>query len=515
MKKKFNSIFLFFVYLLFTINAHALDSKCKSLMTNIKNNEPKLEIDELDYIIIENPNIKFETVYSEEKDDWFYFRDENKNLEISKLFETDFLPNYVSDASKSLQPGDKLLSINKILVSTLTDNEIDNILEPYYEMDQDLINSIEFEFLNSYGEKVITSGKIIENDGQAEGDVSIRIKNISDINVKKNTFEADLSIKVGWEKENLYELSKNFLIYNKEKSEYWYCVYTPSEFEQMQIGEIYFEPINSIKLNENLIKDKYKFEISDYLYDFGIYEKSDDNFVRISHEKNGNFTFSNEFNLKAFPFDRQKLIIKIVDPTRIAEMLDLFVDNYSIFELNEFKEEGNILEWKIVDTDIRYYYEDDPTSKQYAQGVKVSIDIERNYQYYIFKIICPIILILLVSWSVFWIHPKELESKLTITIVCLLSLIAYNFVIDNDLPKLSYLTIIDYIVLLSYAFATFPNFISIYSYGQYQKRNKKWIKVDSISRIYGPLIYLLLIFTIISVNSFNNENTAAFLGFLR
>ena len=226
-------------------------------------------------------------------------------------------------------------------------------------------------------------------------------------------------------------------------------------------------------------------------------------------------TFSNEFNLKAFPFDRQKLTIKIVDSTRIAEMLDLFIDSFSIAELNELKKEGNILEWKIVDADIRYYYEDDPTSKLYSQGVKISIDIERNYQYYIFKIICPIILILLVSWSVFWIHPKELESKLTITIVCLLSLIAYNFVIDNDLPKLSYLTIIDYIVLLSYAFATFPNFISIYSYGQYQKRNKKWIKVDSISRIYGPLIYLLLIFTIISINSFNNENTAAFLGFLR
>ena len=32
--------------------------------------------------------------------------------------------------------------------------------------------------------------------------------------------------------------------------------------------------------------------------------------------------------------------------------------------------------------------------------------------------------------------PRELESKLTITIVCLLSLIAYNFVIDKDLPKL-------------------------------------------------------------------------------
>ena len=36
--------------------------------------------------------------------------------------------------------------------------------------------------------------------------------------------------------------------------------------------------------------------------------------------------------------------------------------------------------------------------------------------------------------------------------------------IDKDLPKLSYLTILDYIVLLSYVFATIPNFISIYSF---------------------------------------------------
>ena len=77
------------------------------------------------------------------------------------------------------------------------------------------------------------------------------------------------------------------------------------------------------------------------------------------------------------------------------------------------------------------------------------IEIERDYGYYILKIILPMILVLLVCWSVFWIHPRELESKLTITIVCLLSLIAYNFVIDEDLPKLGYLTLMDYIILLS------------------------------------------------------------------
>ena len=56
----------------------------------------------------------------------------------------------------------------------------------------------------------------------------------------------------------------------------------------------------------------------------------------------------------------------------------------------------------------------------------------------------------------------ELESKLTITIVCLLSLIAYNFIIDKEIPKLEYLTTIDWIILLSYFYAAMPNILSIY-----------------------------------------------------
>ena len=44
----------------------------------------------------------------------------------------------------------------------------------------------------------------------------------------------------------------------------------------------------------------------------------------------------------------------------------------------------------------------------------------------------------------------EIESRLTITIVCLLSLIAYNFVIDSN-AKLE-ITIMDYIILISYVY---------------------------------------------------------------
>ena len=137
-------------------------------------------------------------------------------------------------------------------------------------------------------------------------------------------------------------------------------------------------------------------------------------------------------------------------------------------------------------------------------------------------------MVLLICWSVFWIHPKELESKLTITIVCLLSLIAYNFVIEEDVPKLSYLTIMDYLILISYIFATIPNFLSILSFRLYT-RNKKfnlnlplmspilmsYSRIDSLSKRWGLLTYVLIVLLIILFSVKGNEYTAGYLAWLR
>ena len=128
----------------------------------------------------------------------------------------------------------------------------------------------------------------------------------------------------------------------------------------------------------------------------------------------------------------------------------------------------------------------------------------------------------------FWIHPRELESKLTITIVCLLSLIAYNFVIEEDLPKLSYLTIMDHLVLISYIFATIPNLLSILSFRLYTRRKKlklklplmfpivmSYVQIDNLSKRWGLFTYVLIVLLIILFNVKGNEYTAGYLAWLR
>ena len=62
----------------------------------------------------------------------------------------------------------------------------------------------------------------------------------------------------------------------------------------------------------------------------------------------------------------------------------------------------------------------------------------------------PVFLILCVAWYVLWIPTEKYEARLNTSIIALLALIAYNFVFQDDIPKLEYLTDLDWFILLSY-----------------------------------------------------------------
>ena len=131
-------------------------------------------------------------------------------------------------------------------------------------------------------------------------------------------------------------------------------------------------------------------------------------------------------------------------------------------------------------------------------GLSINLLVKRESSYYLFKIILPIIFILIISWSVFWVRGSQLEAKVNITIVCLLSLIAYNFIIDEDLPKLSYLTFLDTFILLSYFYTGIATILCIYSFVKKMNSGNDISKVDLLARWLGPLSYFgILILTLI------------------
>ena len=92
-----------------------------------------------------------------------------------------------------------------------------------------------------------------------------------------------------------------------------------------------------------------------------------------------------------------------------------------------------------------------------------------------------------------------MEAKVNITIVCLLALIAYNFIIDEDLPKLSYLTFMDSFILISYFYTGIASMLCIYSFVRFSKTGKDYTLFDYYSRVLGPISYIFVILLLIFI----------------
>jgi len=93
----------------------------------------------------------------------------------------------------------------------------------------------------------------------------------------------------------------------------------------------------------------------------------------------------------------------------------------------------------------------------------------------------------------------EFETRLNTSIIALLALIAYNFVFQDDIPKLNYLTDLDWYILLSYIFCCIPVFISIGSSKLGTENQRIIIKINKHIRKWGVLAYFVINFTIFKI----------------
>ena len=283
-------------------------------------------------------------------------------------------------------------------------------------------------------------------------------------------------------------------------------------------------PITAVTISE------YKLDVdvrngihNDYLPTF-TYDNGE---VKIVRNEWGIGQFRQQFNFEKFPFDKQTLVINIESgahsdsdpynswPKGFASVTFITPDKGAFIGLNNYLKKNFLSElgWAVTDVSIssntivnENYYDlyQDKTIPRSVNSIDLKLEIKRNSAHYLFKIIIPVFLILCVAWSVLWIPTYKLDARLTTSIVALLSLIAYNFVFEGDIPKLDYLTDLDKYILLSYIFCCIPTFISI-GFSRFiqktAKMQRRVTKVNAHIRKWGGVIYLLITFQIFySVN---------------
>ena len=386
----------------------------------------------------------------------------------------------ISFIERNIKPLTPLLKIDNIDLSALSDKKI-----------EDLIKKDSAQLKTNSGTFNINS---IEYDLYPFDLEYFRINAIDEIKTKEGEFQLDYAFQVTHERPDWIEAGREIgnlticvvddLVTNSK-------VYSPVTNETVFLKQIAYD------------SDK-NFNYYDQVY----YQKTDKTFTLSTHE--GIARIKADFDLMDFPFDEQILRIEMDNPYTIdyndfnnypKPFISVFTPRNNVYlDLENYKNKNFLKEWTIEDVKVNNSievtesissFDRDKIVENLQDKIIIDIKVKRNINYFIFKIIIPVFLILSIAWSVMWIPPNQVESRLTTSIVGLLSLIAYNFVFNDDLPKLSYLTNLDRYILLSYLFCAIPTFLTIYFSRLTKKDYNIALEVNKKSRLIGMIIYLI------------------------
>ena len=230
----------------------------------------------------------------------------------------------------------------------------------------------------------------------------------------------------------------------------------------------------------------------------------DNNEIRTIRTEKGVGFFRQDFDFKKFPFDTQKLIVSIrTGVSNLENSVTFLTPEPGVFlSVEKFidKKINKLKAWEIKNIEIKNRVVQDDKWDLYDKKIisrsqnylDIEITIKREWSHYAYKIMLPIFLILCVAWYVLWIPTHKYEARLNTSIIALLALIAYNFVFQDDIPKLEYLTDLDRFVLLSYVFCCIPVFSSIAFSKFISKNQRKVDKINKLIKIWGGLLYCLI-----------------------
>jgi hypothetical protein len=160
---------------------------------------------------------------------------------------------------------------------------------------------------------------------------------------------------------------------------------------------------------------------------------------------------SERFDLTDFPFDRQLLRIHVVSPGDRLEDLRFVPDErisaQGLEHAAAVTEEVSLPDWEIRRVEAQPLpYGVGP--KIQVPGYALEVAVARASGHYIWKVILPLLMIVIMSWTVFWIDPAYATSQISVATTSMLTLIAYRFTVGAHVPRVPYMTRMDTYLLL-------------------------------------------------------------------
>ncbi len=156
-----------------------------------------------------------------------------------------------------------------------------------------------------------------------------------------------------------------------------------------------------------------------------------------------------QLNIRRFPFDRHRInaVFEVLgfDKDEVVMQVESEANNFSIKQVW-------VPQWAItgISTSVRDRAASYAGEEGLSSAFIVSVDVQRESFFVVRLVIFPLVVIVLLSFSVFWMDRSSLGDRISVSFIGILTVIAYQVVVSEDLPQISYITLIHGFLNLSF-----------------------------------------------------------------
>ncbi|MDW6004650.1 ligand-gated ion channel [Vibrio mangrovi] len=220
---------------------------------------------------------------------------------------------------------------------------------------------------------------------------------------------------------------------------------------------------------------------------------------RVTYNERFQGLFTTEMDFRQFPFDHQ-IFELIMEPFSYEQAQLVFgsaridietLDNQS---LSEWQMQGEP-EARVSRSDYAHLQSG---ALSHFSRLTISIEASRKPDYYLWRFILPLSLILVASWAVFWI--EGFSERLMTSFTMMLTVVAYTFYTSSLLPRLPYTTLIERMVIMGYV-SIFAAILVIVFVKIREEKGRPVKHVIPRCRAIFPTLFLIAMSMLIGVNS--------------
>jgi len=215
--------------------------------------------------------------------------------------------------------------------------------------------------------------------------------------------------------------------------------------------------------------------------------------------------FSQPLDLHDFPFDQQVFEVRLAAVGYEPEDVEFIADPETPSGLAP---KFSLPDWHVVEWRIDYAPYKPIGQRRRVASFALVISAHRYVSHYVVKVILPLILIVIMSWIVFWIDPKESGTQIGVATTSMLTLIAYRFMIGGDIPAVPYLTRMDHLILGSTLLVFLALMQAVITSIMASNGKLEWARwVDRICRVLFPLGFMAIFLVSLILNFWAGSDT--------